>query len=1517
MEEVKWRKTFPLLFVFFVFTQVVYSKSGFILTAPKSLTLGRNNILNLHLFDINTNGFLRIGVKDQNDGNVVAETEVSFSKDKPSNSIQLTIPSGTEVKQPRLYVNGSYSSPNSNDFFFEKNIKVNKDNLLIFVQTDKPLYKPGQRVKVRVLPTTPDLKLVPKETVGSFQIENPDGIVLGYWPMLSFADGIVQFELALPDEPTYGMWRIKGNIENTEIYENFEVKEYVLPKFEVKITPPSYLLSNADSITWKICAQYTYGQPVEGTFEAKTNVVQYHWEKEGVPVIHKEGLIDGCIDVTVSSSDIGFNESRLSYRAVNMFAEVTEKGTGIKMKATASIHRTFDPLNIMYLQPTSGERYLKPGLPFYGKLKVEKPDGTPAPGEQIEICRFADRERWNRKRWLEEKIRACKEFTSDETGIVKFTVPPQTPDITSLRFKAKSLRFGKKNGKDSDNKLNQPEHFFTVSSWYSPSGSHLQLEPITEKIECGKPLTVKFKYTTGEEKKIKFYYQIMARNFIVDTGSFEHTFLLSEDKSGLTDDTYLPVDVSALSLNPPNEPEWENNVIIPPHIGEASLTFIPNFEMTPSAKLLVFYVREDGETVADSTKITIKKCLRNKVGLKFKEDKVLPGASSTLQLTASPDSVCGIGAVDKSVHILSSDNRITEEKVYNELGGHDYYWPRQATPDYEYCQNYKFKQAEGQQKVFISPGFTSTNYLDSITAFDEAGLVVISDMQLETRPCKPSDFEDGGRPCPQYNEFIPVAFAAPQSANRIGGAAGPDGGFGGSGVVRKKTEKPVVDIRTYFPETWLWEIQNIGATGELNLKRNIPHTITEWVGSAICISGETGLGVSEAATVKGFQPFFVSFTLPYSVIRGEKVPIIVTVFNYLSECLPIKLSLEQSEKFEIQNDTNSYTSCVCGGKSDTTRWMIKPLSLGQVNLTVYGTSLPNEAVCGNQDYSTVTAHDAATRQLLVEPEGFPKEDTWSTFACPKDQNGKFTATSDLLLPDDLVEGSARGYVSVTGDLMGPAIKNIDHLVRLPTGCGEQNMVKFVPNIFVLDYLTATESITDSIKEKALNNMRKGYARQQKYRHPDGSYSAFGDRDKEGNLFLTAFVYRSFSQAERFILIDKKNLDKTEDWILNRQRSNGCFRKVGKLFNKALQGGISSNDETPAPLTAYVLISLLEAGYKNDTVIDQGIRCLNALSNPSTYSLALFAYATSLADHPSAKDYLTKLFERAITEGGKTFWKSPSGGRYYWGNSIGVEVAGYAVLTLLQHGGASNMAKATPIIRWLAKQQNYRGGFYSTQDTVIALQAMSKFAAIIYKDELNLEIGVKSSGFEKKFMLTKDNSILMQTFRLPTVPSPVDFEATGSGCGLVQTSLRYNVNTPPPVKGFHLDITTKRGLFRDCIYARIDICAKYDGKGGVSNMAVLELKMVSGWIPDETSIKNILNREELNLRRYEVEENKLNLYFSELTDQKQCFNFWLEQDIEVQETKPATIRLYDYYEQEEEVVTSYSIGENCEKLPPLP
>ena len=75
--------------------------------------------------------------------------------------------------------------------------------------------------------------------------------------------------------------------------------------------------------------------------------------------------------------------------------------------------------------------------------------------------------------------------------------------------------------------------------------------------------------------------------------------------------------------------------------------------------------------------------------------------------------------------------------------------------------------------------------------------------------------------------------------------------------------------------------------GDLQIRQELPHTITEWVASAVCSNENSGLGVSVPATIKAFQPFFASFSLPYSIVRGERVSIKVTVFNYLKDCIVV------------------------------------------------------------------------------------------------------------------------------------------------------------------------------------------------------------------------------------------------------------------------------------------------------------------------------------------------------------------------------------------------------------------------------------------------------------------------------------------------------------------------------------------------------------------------------------------------------------------------------------------------------
>ena len=57
--------------------------------------------------------------------------------------------------------------------------------------------------------------------------------------------------------------------------------------------------------------------------------------------------------------------------------------------------------------------------------------------------------------------------------------------------------------------------------------------------------------------------------------------------------------------------------------------------------------------------------------------------------------------------------------------------------------------------------------------------------------------------------------------------------------------------------------------------------------------------------------------------------------------------------------------------------------------------------------------------------------------------------------------------------MGPALNNLDHLVALPTGCGEQNMVKFAPLVSITSYLMQTNQLSNEKSKTAEEYLKLG------------------------------------------------------------------------------------------------------------------------------------------------------------------------------------------------------------------------------------------------------------------------------------------------------------------------------------------------------------------------------------------------------------------------------------------------------------
>jgi len=66
---------------------------------------------------------------------------------------------------------------------------------------------------------------------------------------------------------------------------------------------------------------------------------------------------------------------------------------------------------------------------------------------------------------------------------------------------------------------------------------------------------------------------------------------------------------------------------------------------------------------------------------------------------------------------------------------------------------------------------------------------------------------------------------------------------------------------------------------------------------------------------------------------------------------------------------------------------------------------------------------------------------------------------------------------VTGDILGSTRTNLGKLLKTPTGCGEQNMLNFAPDVFVTLYLQQIGRLTEEMRKTATQHMIDGYMNQ--------------------------------------------------------------------------------------------------------------------------------------------------------------------------------------------------------------------------------------------------------------------------------------------------------------------------------------------------------------------------------------------------------------------------------------------------------
>uniref|UniRef100_A0AAX7SWW0 Alpha-2-macroglobulin-like n=1 Tax=Astatotilapia calliptera TaxID=8154 RepID=A0AAX7SWW0_ASTCA len=707
---------------------------------------------------------------------------------------------------------------------------------------------------------------------------------------------------------------------------------------------------------------------------------------------------------------------------------------------------------------------------------------------------------------------------------------------------------------------------------------------------------------------------------------------------------------------------------------------------------------------------------------------------------------------------------------------------------------------------------------------------------------------------------------------------------------------PIQTARSFFPETWIWDLVEVGDDGKRGVSLTVPDTITTWETEAFCLSSQ-GFGLAPRKEMKVFQPFFLELTMPYSIIRGEHFELRATVFNYLTSCIMVTVTPGPSSDYTLTPLSGDlYTSCLCANERKTLRWTMIPTALGAVNVTVSAEAVASHVSCDNEVVSVPDRGriDVVTKSLIVKAEGTETTKTYNWLLCPK--GSPLTEEAEIHLPENVIEGSARTSVSVLGDILGRALKNLDGLLQMPYGCGEQNMALLAPNIYILHYLKGTQQLTAAIMEKATNFLTSGYQRQLNYKSADGAYTTFGTGP--GNTWLTAFVVRSFAKAQSFIFIDPRKIEESKTWLQHKQQENGCFEKSGKLFHNGMKGGVS--DEVT--LKGFCLsIEVLCFDLLKDPVMIQSLACLKeSLSDLSnTYTTALLAYVFTLAGDVETRAHLLQHLDTvAVREGGFLYWSQTAAET---SASLSVEISSYVLLAKLSASPtAEDLGYASGIIRWLTGQQNYYGGFSSTQDTVVALQALALYSTLVFSAEGWSTVTVQAPSSQLTFDVNQGNKLLYQEEALQDVSGKYRLEVKGTACASVQISATYNIPTPADVTTLsvkvHLEVNTSES-------ARPKFTV-YSGKEETTNMVILDIKMLSGFSPDPESLKSL--KRGLLVSRVEQKEDHVLVYLEELSkDTPISHSLEIIQELPVDNLKPAVVKIYDYYQPGPSLTKLYS------------
>ncbi|XP_069800344.1 complement C4-B-like [Dendropsophus ebraccatus] len=1361
----------------------------------------------------------------------------------------------------------------------------------IFIQTDKSIYTPKETVNFRVF--TLDHMMRPTMELTTCSVFNAEGLTV---TSIQKKATIINGKIQIPDISSPGVWKISAyynSAPESNSTTEFEVKKYVLPNFEVKIIPenPHFLISEKE-FKIKVEARYVYGENVKGSTYIRLGIIGQDGQKTLLQGLEQNvKLTDGEGTVVVLKEDIvkkiGQPEGNLVGSTLYIAVSVIESASGtLEEKEITSVKFVRSPYS---LDLSKTRRYFNPGMPITVVAEVTHADSSPAPGVMVKLFKSNTE---------------IGSVISDNNGATLFKI--------NANANEKSFEIKVTAGVDGA----RQEELLHLTPYSSSANSFLHLDIPNQILSPGETAMVTMKVLTPDPAKVKkVYYMILNKGQILD--------LKSIDRSD-----FMVVNVLVTA------------------------------KMVPSFRVLAYYYLSS-EIVANSIWVDVTDVCEGKLELRTDvSDSIQPGNSFKLTIETDDKTTVSLSAVDTAVYILNSKNKLTPTKVFKAMNDYDLGCSPGSGKDYKsvfmdaglafvssagYSDINEFGCKVSQRKKRSEEFIKLTNqkvnqYQNQLKQCCITGMKLLParmDKKCENRANRitASECRKAFLECCKFAEEQRKKIKSVKQDERIGRTQKEE-------EEDDFTDESEVQVRSSFPETWLW--RTVTVNKKYTETVSVHDSITTWEIQGVGMSERKGFCVAEPVKVRVFQYFHVHLQVPYSVKRFEQMELRPVLYNYYDEDLKVKVSLEKTEDLcsatTAEGDPIERLVTVPSHATLSVPFVVVPIGKSNPVVTV-------------KALGTLGVGDIVKKPLRILREGVSVLEE-KTYIIDPTVKSRSEITVDERLPSNMIpDGDFRSSILISVDSPMNTINvtlssdGVSRLIRVPFGCAEQTMISTAPGVYALRYLDQTNKWTllpPDRKDVGLENMANGYARILQYRKTDGSYGAW--LKTPSSTWLTAFVVKVMSLCRKYIDVDVEEIRKSALYLTTKQSNTGAFLETNTVIHQDMMGGIARKT-ADVSLTAYVLVALhhaKDAMPEDDTKVRSSIaKAIDYLRSTlqnvkEPYPLAVTAYALNLASSDSMlKDmaYNKLLFTAQDDRIKNTIHFGPVG------TALAVETTSYALLTALLQ---EDLPSAKKMYVWLSEQGNYGGGFKSTQDTVMALEALSEYwikTDTSDEDELLVEVNSLERSLRQHIRLRSGESSQEE---LRSMGTKFRVRMTGQGTGVLKVLKMYNIIQVENTTCSQLDLTIKvhgninaedeakdyedydygdeamadeprRNIEWHDLRSRArreasqpkakdekvlyEVCLGRKSQPATSGMAIVDITMLSGFQPSTQDLDKLKGDLEDYISHYEIQGGRLIMYFNKVSQNRECVTFEAVQTVKISPLQPASAILYDFYEPE--------------------